>query len=1019
MRELRDHVGGFPNHRLEKGSASPTPRSPRRPSTNSNGPTRRRAGGTSSTRTSRRENLNVVTIGTWIRIRHGTKAVVGSLCLAICTAAAASGVAAAPDAASKTITPKTNGPAAESNHVEARIAVIGSQTAAVEKLVPLVELRLGQDKNVTLLERENIKDILREQELQALMTAEGTGKRVALGKLLKADLLVLIQEESEPEPHARVVICECNQGLRLCNQPVEFAKTIEADVDAVSRLVEKAVEKRKKPIADIVAVPPFVNNTLAYEGEHLKGACARLIEELLLDQPGVLVVELAEAKAFAQELALTNASIAERRLPLYLMGEYRLDGAGEERKASCTLRLLRGATVIDQQRQDDAALAEMPRLVCKAAAEMFSKSLGQAVQPPNPEAEARQLAERAQVSLRLGDWDEALTLTEAAILLKPQRFDLHGDALHCLNKILMPETRKDRVKNFGDLPPDGPSYRLVKAALPTHLYHMENYMLNTRLGGRGTTLMGLPGHCCERVLSNFSWRNQEEFQRSMADFEPVMAVARRVLAAKSAAKVQDATLWLLTSYADVPVDGNWASDVKPTAWRAHYLKEHLQAIRDRRLKLLQDFAYLTVACHNQMHGLSDLGIANDPTYVDFLRRASEIPPVRWVAEDILKEMARVSRQEAERKLLPAKPSAASPSPGQPPAVPKEASPTSDPEFAVHPIPFRRKDSVKLRSRLSYGLPTIPGVDLFLDESTLYLVKDKDELRPLPLRRNRDTKGENADRAQDICFDGQFIWLLSPGPYRFLAAIDPQTEQIWEYTAEDGLPPMNELAGAAVTPLAPGKICAAGYFGRSWCATAALDPEKGITLKVFHEAREVADSRVRSNANPNVATHANRLFTLDVPARDGKPAVQKVLVFGGSGHVLLIDPQEAVVERVVDVGSGSRAVFCVRDGAVYVSMEGGRPCWLYRYAYPDFKKEQLRNGEFGCVAFRDDRVYMWLREQLWVSANLHEPFQSLRGDVPEELIGGSYSSWRYPMAASHHYGTVVFGPKAYRVELLKR
>lgn len=57
----------------------------------------------------------------------------------------------------------------------------------------------------------------------------------------------------------------------------------------------------------------------------------------------------------------------------------------------------------------------------------------------------------------------------------------------------------------------------------------------------------------------------------------------------------------------------------------HYLKEHLQAIRDRRLKLLQDFAYLTVACHNQMHGLSDLGIANDPTYVDFLRRASEIP----------------------------------------------------------------------------------------------------------------------------------------------------------------------------------------------------------------------------------------------------------------------------------------------------------------------------------------------------------------------------------------------------------
>ena len=136
-----------------------------------------------------------------------------------------------------------------------------------------MELRLGQNKDITLLERENIQAIFREQELGALLTAEGTARRIALGKLLKADLLIVLQGEKKPQPHARVTICETRQGLRLCNQPVELSKNIEADADAVLRLAEQAIEKQRKPIDDIVAVPPFVNNTLAFEGEHLKGAC--------------------------------------------------------------------------------------------------------------------------------------------------------------------------------------------------------------------------------------------------------------------------------------------------------------------------------------------------------------------------------------------------------------------------------------------------------------------------------------------------------------------------------------------------------------------------------------------------------------------------------------------------------------------------------------------------------------------------------------------------------------------------
>ncbi len=169
-------------------------------------------------------------------------------------------------------------------YAETRVAVIASQAAGVEKLVPLVELRLTQNKGIVLLEREKIKEIVREQELQSLTAAEGTSKRIGLGKLLKADLLILLREQEDeqpppgapdaslpqsdrPRPHASLVVCETAQGLRLCNRPVELTQDVEADARAVVCLAEGAIEKLRARSVDIVAVPPLVNNTLAFDAD--------------------------------------------------------------------------------------------------------------------------------------------------------------------------------------------------------------------------------------------------------------------------------------------------------------------------------------------------------------------------------------------------------------------------------------------------------------------------------------------------------------------------------------------------------------------------------------------------------------------------------------------------------------------------------------------------------------------------------------------------------------------------------
>ena len=88
------------------------------------------------------------------------------------------------------------------------------------------------------------------------------------------------------------------------------------------------------------------------------------------------------------------AATSSGGLPLYLLGEYRLDGAGEARKAKFKLTLRRGQADIDVRQGQDVAPADMPRLVRRTASEMFSKALGQATRPPDGKTEAEQLAQR-------------------------------------------------------------------------------------------------------------------------------------------------------------------------------------------------------------------------------------------------------------------------------------------------------------------------------------------------------------------------------------------------------------------------------------------------------------------------------------------------------------------------------------------------------------------------------------------------------------------------------------------------
>src|SRR5579864_7058270 len=80
----------------------------------------------------------------------------------------------------------------------------------------LAEARLLAGSAATWVERASIDRVLKEQTLQAVFGPQGGADRVQLGKLLKADLLVLVRPAKKaPAPALEVVVSDTARGLRL------------------------------------------------------------------------------------------------------------------------------------------------------------------------------------------------------------------------------------------------------------------------------------------------------------------------------------------------------------------------------------------------------------------------------------------------------------------------------------------------------------------------------------------------------------------------------------------------------------------------------------------------------------------------------------------------------------------------------------------------------------------------------------------------------------------------------------
>lgn len=941
--------------------------------------------------------------------------------------------------------------------------------ARVAAVAELVAARLTARGRVALLERNHVDRVLREQQLQLALGADQGRAREELGRVLRADLLIMLRSKRAPgdgAPQLELVISETRRGLRLCTTTIALAadQEVEPAAAAVEQQVADSIDRNTREIRQIIAVPPFVSQDLGYQFDYLKTAYAKLIEQTALQRPGMLVVELAEARAIAREITLAGGSGVGRTLPVYLLGEYRNDGAADARTLTLKLRAFHGESEIGTFERAklspiDAA-AELP----VAAQDLLGRAIGETspspVAKPAPETESAQLARRAADFQRLGDWDESLALLEAALLLRPDDAELHHQAVIAAGAcaaLILP-TDKDYTP------------RRLSAGSGFYLRGLEHLELCLRRVHDLTPYVTGPHR---DFVSDFRHVNRLwlHFPGAAAGQpDPLEPMFAEVRARETEILLRIASMRARDGQADEADYVQWAAEDDGLTLHEQYALD---------LKMLREWKDLPDgqrrACSIAMSG-SEIRVLDQPTgrqfIADLYALGSSLHQPEYVAaaESLRRD---ADAYAADRQARLSRGPASRPSPGG--ATP--AAETGPPDVAFHQVNLivRAGTLPPDPPPFQHCLPAGDGIDVFWGSGKVFLMKEKDDLQ---------TAWSNDDRPaypEHLEFDGKYVWIpvtrTSQTPR--LLVMDPVTARIWEITAVDGLPlaapadlkgkhagdPADHPQLLYVAPLAPGRACIVGSFGRAWVAMVTFDPEKGPdngkNVRVFHEAREVErpeDPVQRQSAA--LAFTPTYAVTLTEKAGADSKSRQRILIGRGgltsaAGDCpLIVDPVALSVQVLPETGPhldqtvrprpSAPVVF---DGAIYWCERMGTPprgpADLYRIGFPDFAKStvaaQLHDGPStgSKVFFYNRRLYLPDRNW-WVADAPGLPFQLLRGEIPTRA-GAHDVRWAIShegqgrmiqlrdsvdeVCPSNHYGLLAFTsngggfPRVLQVEFL--
>lgn len=218
-------------------------------------------------------------------------------------------------------------------------AIVTSPEIRKTGIADLLAVQLSQ-KQLELVERDEIDRLTRELELSRLLGAVDAADRLQPGQRVGADAMILLSRVTQNDiPVVRLVICDCVYGSRLLLEHFPQPGTDAALIaDAAARAVAQTREWFRSGVESVMTVSPILSKNLTRDFDHFQHGFSALLGQALNHRPEIAVLEIEESRAISDELRQLNGEIRKRKVPLFIEGEFRILQSESATKSATKLR---------------------------------------------------------------------------------------------------------------------------------------------------------------------------------------------------------------------------------------------------------------------------------------------------------------------------------------------------------------------------------------------------------------------------------------------------------------------------------------------------------------------------------------------------------------------------------------------------------------------------------------------------------------------------------------------------------
>jgi hypothetical protein len=365
-----------------------------------------------------------------------------------------------------------------------RWAVICSQEAQQAGLNDLATAELSKVKDLELVERERLDAVTKELQLASALESQAVAARLRIGRLLKADALLLCNvEEIGKAQVLRIVVADCLYGARL---RIEFFAYDQSKLPDLSKrcaeIVGKVSEQFAGGIRQIVGVSPFMSKNLVHDYDALQAAFAMLLEAGIIVRPNTAVIEIEEARAIGREMGLTGSAVLDRPTPLLVEGEFNVARGGKGQSGLPMIQFELTCRASGGNRR----VLRPPSMPLSTAARYLVSDLPRRILSPNDgpvsrtvsmEEQSQWLIARGDAFAQVGAWEQSTELLEAAVLLLPDDVVTRLKLLANYESLL--SLHSARLAGRPEQAVRAGAARLIEARL-AYIRHLE-YLIRNRL----------------------------------------------------------------------------------------------------------------------------------------------------------------------------------------------------------------------------------------------------------------------------------------------------------------------------------------------------------------------------------------------------------------------------------------------------------------------------------------------------------------------------------------------------------